>query len=121
MEVALRQRLEGVAAISISESAQTTEVIFTPGDHEFSVEAFKGALKQADVEVVTMDVDACGRVERHGDERRLRAGKIEFVLQSGASAPDGASVCVAGRIQESSGRLGLAVSRVEEPGSANDS
>ena len=113
MEVALRQRLAGVATVSISESAQTTEVIFAPGDHPFSVATFKAALKQADVEVVTMDVDACGRVERNGDERVLRAGAASFVLRSGQQAPDGQSVCVAGRLQEEGGRVNLLVSRVE--------
>ena len=121
MEVALRQRLEGVATISISESAQTTEVIFAPGEHPFSIETFKAALKQADVEVVTMEVDACGRIDAKGDERRLRAGTAEFVLQGGPEAPDGASVCVSGRLQEDAGRVNLIVSRTDDPGSATGS
>ena len=121
MEVALRQRLAGVAAISISESAQTAEVIFAPGDHPFSVETFKGALKQADVEVVTMEVDACGEVVRNGEERRLRAGTTEFLLQNAPGGVDGTSVCVAGRIQEESGRLGLLVTRVDEATPPNGS
>jgi hypothetical protein len=100
--------------VSISESAQTTEVIFAPGDHPFSVDTFKAALKQADVEVVSMDVDACGRVERDGEERVLRAGAASFVLRSSQAAPDGQSVCVAGRLQEEEGgRMNLLVSRVD--------
>ena len=114
MEVALRQRLAGVATVSISESAQTTEVIFAPGDHPFSIDTFKAALKQADVEVVTMDLDACGPVERDGDERVLRAGASSFVLRSGRETPAGKSVCVAGRLQEEQGgRMNLLVSRIE--------
>ena len=113
MEVALRQRLAGVATVSISESAQTTEVIFAPGDHPFSVDTFKGALKQADVEAVTIDLDACGRLERHGDERRLRAGTSEFILLGGSEAREGTSVCVSGRLHEEAGRLGLVVGRVD--------
>lgn len=121
MEVALRQRLAGVAAISISESAQTTEVIFAPGDHPFSVDSFKAALKQADVEVVTMEVDACGPVSRRGDDRRLVAGTVEFVLRTQSDLPEGKAVCVAGRLQEEAGRLNLLVDRVEDPGSAKGS
>jgi len=113
MEVALRQRLAGVAAISISESAQTTEVIFAPGDHPFSVDSFKAALKQADVEVVTMEVDACGSVSRRGDERQLVAGTVEFVLRTGSDVPEGEGVCLAGRLQEEAGRLNLLVDRVD--------
>ena len=44
MELALRQRLAGVSAVKISESAQTTEVIFAPGDHSFSIASFQAAL-----------------------------------------------------------------------------
>ena len=121
MEVALRQRLAGVAAVSISESAQTTEVIFAAGDHPFSIETFTGALRQAGVEVVSMEIDACGQVERRGDERLLRAGTSEFVLRNGSGAVAGTSVCVAGRIHEESDRVALVVSRVEQAGSVNGS
>lgn len=112
MEVALRQRLAGVAAITISESAQTTEVIFAPGDHPFSVDAFKAALKQADVEVVTMEVDACGTVEEHGHRRWLQAGLTQFTLAAG-SGPGPGGACVAGRLQEEAGHVRLIVTRVE--------
>ena len=112
MEVALRQRLAGVAAITISEGAQTTEVIFAPGDHPFSVEAFKAALKQADVEVVTMEVDACGTIEQHDGRRLLQAGATTFVVAPGAG-PSIGPVCVAGRLSEDPGQLTLSISRVD--------
>jgi hypothetical protein len=121
MEVALRQRLEGVAAVSISESAQTTEVIFAPGDHPFSIETFKGALRQASVEAVTMEIDVCGRLERHGGEPLLRTRTAEFVLRNGSEAFAGTSVCVAGRIAEEPGRVVLLVTRVDEADPANGS
>lgn len=97
MEVALRQRLEGVATVSISESAQTTEVTFAPGDHVFSTDVFKGALKEAHVDVVSIDVDACGTVEKNGDQARLRAGRNEFLL-GGTQVPEPGSACVSGRL-----------------------
>ena len=112
MEVALRKRLAGVAAITISESAQTTEVIFAPGDHPFSVDTFKAALKQADVEVVTMEVDACGTLELRDGRRLLQAGATEFVVAPGSSPATG-PVCVAGRLQEAAGQMTLAISRVD--------
>ena len=112
MEVALRQRLDGVAAIKISESAQTTEVIFEPGDRPFSVDSFKAALKQADVEVVTMEVDACGIVEQRGAQRWFQAGATEFALAPG-SGPAAGPVCVAGQVREQAGQLSLVVNRVD--------
>lgn len=112
MEVALRQRLEGVAAVNISESAQTTEVIFAPGDRPFSVDTFKAALKQADVEVETLELDACGTIEQRGTERLLRAGGTEFVLAAGAGPPAG-PVCVAGQLQDQAGQRTLVINRVD--------
>lgn len=112
MEVALRQRLAGVATVSISESAQTTEVVFAPGDHPFSVDGFKAALKQADVEVVTLDVDACGTVEEAGGRRWLQAGVTQLTLASG-SGPGPGRACVAGRLQDEAGQVRLMVTRVE--------
>jgi hypothetical protein len=112
MELALRQRLEGVATISISESQQTTEVVFEPGDHPFSFDLFREALRQADVEVVTMDVDACGVVEREAGELRLRAGRTQFVIPNGEQTPAGSAVCVSGRVDEADGRARLALTSV---------
>ena len=96
-------------------------MVFAPGDHPFSIETFKGALRQAGVEVVSMEIDACGQVERRGDERLLRAGTTEFVLRNGSGAVAGMSVCVAGRIHEGPDQVALLVSRVEEAGSVNGS
>lgn len=112
MEVALRQRLSGVDTVKISESAQTTEVTFAPGNHAFSTEVFRGALKQAHVDVVTIDVDACGVIERNGEQTRLRAGANEFVL-GGAQAPEPGTACVSGRLADEGRPPRLDVSRVE--------
>lgn len=100
MELALRQRLAGVETVSISESAQTTEVTFAPGDHTFSADVFRRALQQAKVDVVTIDVDACGVIERSGDQARLRAGGNEFLLRGAQNASEPGPVCVSGRLVE---------------------
>jgi hypothetical protein len=63
MEVALRRRLEGVASISISQQRQTAEVTFARGPHIFSPEEFRAAVGEADVEVLSFEIEACGRVE----------------------------------------------------------
>jgi hypothetical protein len=61
MEVALRRRLEGVASISISQERQTAEVAFARGPHIFSPEEFRAAVGEADVEVLSFEIEACGR------------------------------------------------------------
>jgi len=84
MEVALRRRLEGVATISISQQQQTTHVVFVPGPQVFSPGEFRAALREADVEVVSFDVDACGRIEDDGIRRWLVAGRNRFVVTDGS-------------------------------------
>lgn len=112
IEVALRQRLEGVETVKISESAQTAEVTFAPGGHAFSPEEFSLALRQSAVEVVTLDVEACGLIAGEKGERRLQAGKAEFVLTGGSEQAPGTAVCVAGRLEEQARPMRLAVSRM---------
>jgi hypothetical protein len=87
-------------------------VIFAPGDYPFSLDVFKEALKQADVEVVTLDVDACGTVEEAGEHRWLQAGMTRLSL-AGDSGPRPGQACLAGRLQEEAGQLRLMVTRVE--------
>jgi hypothetical protein len=112
MEVALRQRLDGVAAVSISEGEQTTEVIFAPGDHAFSIEAFRLALRQADVAIVSVEIDACGIVER-GEETRLEGGKTDLLLKGADDAPSGSPVCISGRLEQPTDPLRVQVDRWE--------
>lgn len=112
IEVALRQRLEGVESVKISESAQTAEVTFAPGGHAFSREVFSLALRQSAVEIVTLDVEACGVIAGEQGERRLQAGKTEFVLTKAGEAAPGTAVCVEGRLEEGADPMRLIVSRM---------
>jgi hypothetical protein len=109
LEVALRQRLKGVAGVSISESLQTTEVTLHPGRDVFSARIFREAHQQAQVEIVTMRLDACGFVERSGGERRLRAGATELLLVGEHTVTEGGRVCVSGTVREEGDRIRLAV------------
>lgn len=121
MEVALRQRLEGVAAIRISESDATTEVIFEPGDHPFSIDAFRTALRQADVEAETLQLEACGRVETGQDGRRyLQAGESLRLALNGPEVADAASACLAGSVVENDGLATLTVERIDPSAPAGD-
>jgi len=89
MEVALRRRLEGVATIAISQQHQTAEVRFAPGPHVFSAAEFRAAVGEADVEVVSFAIEACGRMEA-GDR-----GDTGATGAAGAGAPGGTGAAVA--------------------------
>jgi hypothetical protein len=99
MEVALRRRLEGVAGISISQARQTAEVDFLPTPHAFSATAFRDAVGEADVEVVTLEVDVCGVIVQEQERRWLVAGPDRFLLANGQWAGE-RRVCLTGRLAD---------------------
>lgn len=104
MEVALRRRLEGVADISISQSRQTAVVEFADGRHAFSPSVFRDAINEAGVgvEVLNLQIDACGEIERKGSQHWLIAGENRFSLDESATPPVGQPVCVSGRLNDRS-------------------
>jgi hypothetical protein len=102
MDVALRQRLDGVADISISQSQQTAEVTFDARPHAFSTVAFREAVGEAEVEVLHFELDVCGVVVLDGDRRWLTSGMDRFLLTDGEWAA-GRPVCVTGRLAGESG------------------
>ena len=89
MEVALRRRLEGVETVAISQQHQAAEVRFAPGPHVFSAAEFRAAAGEADVEVVSFAIEACGRMEA-GD-----TGATGATGAAGAGAPGGTGAAVA--------------------------
>jgi hypothetical protein len=102
MEVELRRQLEGCGKITISQSQQTAEVEFEGGDHAFPPEVFRQAIGKAGVEVLSMEMDACGRVEGSGDSQLwLNTGVNRFALAGEKSIPDRGAVCVSGKLDDS--------------------
>lgn len=99
MEVALRRRLDGVARISISQARQTAEVEFAATLHTFSATAFREAVGDADVEVVSFEADVCGVVVQERDRRWLTAGAERYLLADGEWEL-GPRICVTGRLAE---------------------
>jgi hypothetical protein len=63
MELALRRRLEGVVDVSISQRDQTAAVTFAPGTLIFSASEFRAAIAEADVTVLTIDMEVCGSID----------------------------------------------------------
>ena len=101
-EVALRQRLEGVAEVAISQSAQTVSVQFVPGGGTFSAAAFRDAVDDAGIEVLAIHVDACGVAEEAGGRRWLVAGSNRLALDDDGAAPLGRLMCVSGWLNDES-------------------
>src|SRR5688572_13478677 len=98
MEVALRRRLAGVADVSISQSQQTAAVTFVSGTHEFSAAAFRQAVAEAGVEVLSLEVDVCGVIDEKNGLRSAGEGKRPLVRLQGGHAISASPICVSGRL-----------------------
>jgi hypothetical protein len=114
MEVALRRRLEGVAAVSISQREQTAEVRFAEGDYTFSPEAFRKAVAEAGVVVLSFQIDACGSIEQGQEQRWLVTDKNRFLLTARSTLPPDQPVCVSGRLDDRAPPLRLDVTDVQK-------
>jgi hypothetical protein len=118
MEVALRRRLEGVADIAISQGQQTADVRFEPGPHRFDPKVLRAAVSETGIEVLDVDVEACGRIAVEGDRRWLEAGQNRFIVANPPqhpALPIGEAVCVNGRLDDSVDPVQLLVSAVTRP------
>jgi hypothetical protein len=100
MEVALRRRLAGVAEVSISQSQQTAAVTFVSGTRAFSATAFRDAVAEAEVDVVSLEVDVCGVVDDKSVLRLSTGDRWPLVKLRGSSADASSTVCVTGRLHE---------------------
>jgi hypothetical protein len=98
MELALRRRLEGVATVFISQREQTAAVVFAAGQHLFSPGEFRAAVGEADVEVISFEIEACGRVEEDGTTQWFVAGPNRFILVEGSSGLR--TACIAAALQD---------------------
>lgn len=98
MEVALRRRLDGVEHVAISQSQQTTEVTFAAGAHAFSPSEFRNAVAEADVEVVSLELAACGTVEERNGQHWLSIAGGGFLLRN--APPARGIACVTGQLDD---------------------
>lgn len=106
MDMALRRRLAGVASVSISQERQHIAVSFTADAPAFAASEFRGAAAEADVDVISFEVDVCGRIERDSSAEWLIAGATRFVVTDG-SAPGDRPVCVTAVLVDASAPLSL--------------
>lgn len=108
----MRRRLSGVADVSISQGEQTAAVSFITGTRVFSAAAFRGAVGEADVDVVSLNVDVCGVVDDQNLLRSSTDGQQPFVRLRGSEARAGSTICVTGRLEEGPELSALDVTKV---------
>jgi hypothetical protein len=114
MEVALRRRLEGVADVSISQREQTAEVRFAKGDYTFSSDAFRKAVAEAGVVVLSFQIDVCGSIEQEQEQRWLVTQRNRFLLAAGDTLSSTQPLCVSGRLDDRAPPLRLHITDVQK-------
>ena len=65
-----------------------------------SVPAFREAVAEADVEVVSLELDACGVAESSNELVSLRIADQSVLRLHGATAVAGGRICVQGRLDD---------------------
>jgi hypothetical protein len=100
MEVALRRRLAGVADVSISQREQTAIVTFRPGTSVFSAAEFRNAVAEADVEVISLELEICGVVDAENVLRASTDVQQTRLRLHGPGAQAHTVVCATGHLDD---------------------
>lgn len=79
-----------------------------PGPRTFAARAFRAAVGEAGVDVLRIEIEACGRVERAGAAIWLVAGPNRFTLAQTPAFADAGEQCLSAALDDgqSPGRLG---------------
>ena len=98
MELSLRRRLEGVANIAISQTEQTARIDFAAGEFRFSPGDFRTALDEAGLELVDLQIEACGGIENTAVGQALTMRTDRLRLEYAGAFPVASIVCVVGSV-----------------------
>jgi hypothetical protein len=72
------------------------------GCHGYLGHELRDAVDDAGIEVLNMQIDACGGVEETPSQRWFVAGANRFALDDGGAAPAGRLICVSGWLNDQS-------------------
>ena len=87
VEAALRRRLDNVD-ISTDQARQTIDLAFEHTATPFSSASFRQALAEAEGEVVSMTIEACGTIDTVEGRSWLQSGSSRLLVEgSGTSTP----------------------------------
>jgi copper chaperone CopZ len=99
VRAALRRRLDNVA-ITIDQSRQTIDLEFEQVASAFSSASFRQALAEADGEVVSVAIEACGTIAAAEGRSWLTSGSARLLIEGSGPFVAGAEVCVTGELRD---------------------
>ena len=99
VEAALRRRLDNVA-ITIDQAGQTVDLAFEQTATPFSSASFRQALAEAEGEVVSMTIEACGTIDAVEGRSWLVSGSSRLLVEGGGDFVTGAEICMTGALRD---------------------
>ena len=108
IEAALLRRLDNVA-ITMDQPRQTIDLAFEHTATPFSSASFRQALAEADGQVLSMTIEACGTIDTVEGRSWLTSGSSRLLIEGSGTFVAGTEICVTGdlRDQERTPRLVL--------------
>jgi hypothetical protein len=99
VEAVLRRRLDNVA-ITMDQTRQTIDLAFEQTATPFSSASFRQALAEAQGEVVSMTIEACGTIEPVQGRSWLVSGSSRLLVEGSGNFVAGAEICVTGDLRD---------------------
>jgi copper chaperone CopZ len=100
LEASLKRQY-GTSAIEVDDEKDTATIRFAARE-SFSAADFRAAVERVRMRVVTVRLQACGRVDDSAGQRWLTAGANRFLLRSERDVPVNQAVCADGTLDSRS-------------------
>ena len=99
VEAALRRRLDNVA-ITMDQPSQTIDLAFEQTATPFSSASFRQALAEAEGQVVSMTIEACGTIDTVEGRSWLTSGSSRLLIEGSGTFVAGTEICVTGDLRD---------------------
>jgi len=95
----LRRRLDNVA-ITMDQPRQSIDLTFEQTATPFSSASFRQALAEAEGEVVSMTIEACGTIDTVEGRSWLTSGSSRLLIDGSGTFVAGTEICVTGDLRD---------------------
>ena len=99
VEAALRRRLDNVD-ITTDQARQTIDLAFENSATPFSSASFRQALAEAEGEVVSITIEACGTISAIEGRSWLASGSSRLLVEGSGNFVTGTEICITGDLRD---------------------
>ena len=99
VEAALGRRLDNIV-ITTDQARQTIDLAFEHTATPFSSASFRQAVAEAEGEVVSITIEACGTIDAVEGQSWLESGSSRLLVEGSGNFAAGTEVCVTGDLRD---------------------